>query len=103
MQLGRLINLRDEMVTLIYVSRSLDNLENLHFQQILETAFKDSQRARLHVIIPKTCRFFKPGASISRILHSCQVSLNRIKEIVGINSAVIVPGVVGDFVLSTLF
>jgi hypothetical protein len=98
-QLGRLINLRDEHVTIIYVMREHeDKLENLHFLQILETAFKDSELARLHIVVPKTCRFFIPGACTSRILHSCQKAINKIKVIVGDRPAVLVPGVLGDFV-----
>lgn len=95
---SRFLDLRDEKRIVIYITRDHDLLERQHINHILETSFNEDQRARLHLLTPRTSRFFPAGTSMSRILYSCQYTLNKIKEIVGKSVAFIVPGIVGEYV-----
>lgn len=107
MQLGRYIpailicrflGLKNELTTIIYIAREYDELEKMHIERVLTTSFKDFQQARLHILTPKTCKFFPDGANLSRILHSCAKTMKEIKTIIGSKPAFIIPGVLSDSV-----
>ncbi|KAJ3083646.1 hypothetical protein HK102_000972 [Quaeritorhiza haematococci] len=117
-QFGRLADLRDPDVTVIYVSLPIVNDEMDQIQQAIgETlSLKDLIAShRLHIIIPETSGFYHPDGlvpplppfspytvpdpvppSLTSMLLTSDKALQKIRSITKDLPSVIVPGVVGD-------
>lgn len=96
LQVGRLLDLKDETTTVIYITRSYNDIEMLQLNSMVDNCF--DSRKRLHIMVPKTAPFFPPGSSLAKMLYCCSKTMKEISKLVGAKAAFIVPGIVGDYV-----
>ncbi|KAJ3417364.1 hypothetical protein HDV05_004829 [Chytridiales sp. JEL 0842] len=108
-QLGRLTELDNPYVTIIYISYPLDEETTKIVDKTLDNYFENYQQilseGRLIFITPECCKFFAPGSSISAMLLASTKAINKIKAMIQDKPAVIAPGLVGDYEiqLSSIF
>ncbi|KAJ3331784.1 hypothetical protein HDU76_002236 [Blyttiomyces sp. JEL0837] len=99
-QVGRISDLVDPNVTIIYVSFPLeDDLENFT-SDLIEKYFPNHDElvnsGRLNIVIPEACRFFDKNTSLAATLAISPEAIQQIFDLLGDLPAYIIPGVIGE-------
>ncbi|KAI9205698.1 uncharacterized protein BJ171DRAFT_598350 [Polychytrium aggregatum] len=108
MQCGRLLDLVDPRISVIYVSPVLDETQMKEIEDVLAghcLDYADLQaQGRLHIIVPENARFFTPNSSLTAMLLMSPLAVQKIRDLTQDQKAYIVPGVMGtaDIELSAI-
>ncbi|KAI9354544.1 hypothetical protein DFJ73DRAFT_302725 [Zopfochytrium polystomum] len=99
MQLGRVMDLSDSDVNVVFISHPLDAALQGYTNEFLESHFakpveETLASCRLDFVVPENCNRFKPHSSLCAMLLASPIALQRIRDIAKDTSAFILPAVV---------
>ncbi|KAJ3167842.1 hypothetical protein HK101_011695 [Irineochytrium annulatum] len=98
-QIGRLMDLHDPNVIVIFISYQLDEEYTEQIETMIENTFHTAKLVtdqRFWLLVPEAHPSFPPSASIASILLSSPQTLRRLKSLCGDLPAFILPGVLGE-------